>query len=308
MKRYLSILLALALMLTALTGCAASGKAEADYGYAADMEMSSAEVPKQEAIDNLTSTSQLDSTATADRKLIKTVTLHAETEGYDDLITGLAQTITDLGGYVETREVSGSRRRSCSMTIRIPADVLDLFVEQVRDSANVTSSSESAQDVTLEYVDTEAKVKALETEQARLLELLSGANNLSEILEIEARLSDVTYELERYASRLRTLANLVDYATVHLYIREVEVLTPVEEPTVWKRISSGFSDSLEGLGEDLTDIFVWIIVESPYLVFWGAVIVAALFLLRRTKRNKPRKEKKSLWKKDKPTAEPPAEE
>ncbi|MBR2057778.1 MAG: DUF4349 domain-containing protein, partial [Fibrobacter sp.] len=51
--------------------------------------------------------------------------------------------------------------------------------------------------------DTEAKIAALELERSRLMELLATANNLSEILEIEARLSDVTYELERYESHKR---------------------------------------------------------------------------------------------------------
>jgi hypothetical protein len=219
MKRMLSILLVLSVMISILTGCGSGGsKAEYDNYYAADMEMSGAEAPKLEETGSLTSSSQLDSTVSADRKLIKTVYLTAETEHYDDLIAGINDTITALGGYVETREISGSRSRRCTMTIRVPAESLELFVSHVRENANVTSSSENAQDVTLEYVDTEAKITALETEQARLLELLASAQNLSEILEIEARLSDVTYELERYASRLRNLSNLVDYATVHLTV------------------------------------------------------------------------------------------
>ena len=307
MKRMLSILLTLVMTLSLLTGCSSGGsKAEYDNYYAADMETVGAQAPMEEA-GILTSSSSLDSATVTERKLIKTVRLSAETEHYDDLIVGLNDTIAGLGGYVETREVSGSRRRSCSMTIRIPAESLELFVSHVRENANVTSSSESAEDVTLEYVDTEAKIKTLETEQARLLELLAAAQNLSEILEIEARLSDVTYELERYASRLRSLSNLVTYATVHLSIREVEVLTPVDDPTVWERITSGFAENLEDLGEDLTDIFVWIIISSPYLAVWGIVIAVAVFLIRRTKQSKTKKEKKIREKNAQSPSEPPAE-
>ena len=307
MKRTLSILLVFVMTLSLLTGCGSSSKAEYDNFYAADMETVAAGRAPMEGADSLTSSSQLDSTVSADRKLIKTVYLSAETEHYDDLIAGLNDTITALGGYVESREISGSRSRRCSMTIRIPAESLELFVTHVRENANVTSSSETAQDVTLEYVDTEAKIKALETEQSRLLELLSAAQNLSEILEIEARLSDVTYELERYASRLRSLSNLVTYATVNLSVWEVEVLTPVDDPTVWERITSGFAESLEDLGEDLTDIFVWIIVSSPYLAVWGIVITVAVFLIRRGKQGKTKKEKKIRGKNAQNPSEPPAE-
>ena len=48
----------------------------------------------------------------------------------------------------------------------------------------IFARTEDTRDVTLQYTDTEAKITALKTEQTRLLELLAGANNLSEILEV----------------------------------------------------------------------------------------------------------------------------
>jgi len=214
--------------------------------------------------------------------------MDAETENYDALITALEDKVTALGGYTETRRTGtyGRTRRWSNMTIRIPAQNLSAFVSHVGESANVLSTSETTEDVTLQYVDTEAKLTALETEQTRLLELLENAQNLGEILEIEARLSDVTYELERYASQKRSYDNQVSYATVHLTIEEVEILTPVEEPTVWSRISTGFMESLEGVGNGLVDIFVYLIAGSPYLVVTGAVAGAIIALATRQSRKK----------------------
>ena len=125
-----------------------------------------------------------------DRKLIKTVTINAETEHYDDLIPALDETIIALGGYVESRETGSYTRdrRWSRMTVRIPAEQLAGFLAHVGENANVLSTSEQTQDVTLQYADTEAKITALKTEQNRLLELLAGAQNLGEILEIEAQL------------------------------------------------------------------------------------------------------------------------
>lgn len=268
MKRFLSLALSLLVLISLLAGCGGESAASNDMAYS---EVESGSL-KSETSDSLTSDTALDSAVSEDRKLIKTVYLDAETEQYDPLIDGLNQKITELGGYIQTRETDNYRSRYCSMVIRIPAENLDRFVEHVSTNANVTSSSESAQDVTLEYVDTEAKITALETEQTRLLELLAEANNLTAILQIEERLSEVTYELERYSSQLRTLENQVSYSTVHLSIREVEVLTPTEDPTVWERISTGFAETLQELGEKITDIFVWIIVESPNILLCGLFI------------------------------------
>lgn len=287
--RFLSVFLTLCLLLTAC-GAGAPTKAdnaESDYLYRADVEeapmetMAAAEL-KTDSASGITETVQ------TDRKLIKTVELNAETEHYDDLLPALEDKITALGGYTESRRTGkrGSDRRWCSMTIRIPADRLGQFLTHMQEQANVLSTAEDTQDVTLQYSDTEARITALRTEQTRLLELLSQAQNLGEILEIEARLSDVTYELERHEAHKRTYDNQISYATIHLSLTEVETLTPVEEPSVWQRITGGFADSLEGVGEDLVDTFVWLIVSLPYLLIWVPLAALALVLLRKFRRKK----------------------
>ena len=63
--------------------------------------------------------------------------------------------------------------RYASYTIRIPTAELNQFVDVVSEIGNVTQKNESVEDVTLQYVDVESRKKALETEQERLMELLS---------------------------------------------------------------------------------------------------------------------------------------
>ena len=124
-------------------------------------------------------------------------------------------------------------------------------------------------------------------EEARLLELLAQAETMSDLLAIESRLTDVRYELENYTSRLRVYDNQVDFATIYLDLEEVQEYTPVAERTVWQRITEGFADSLDGLWEDLTDIFVWVIVSLPYLVVWAVVITVVVLLARKLRKGRP---------------------
>lgn len=288
--RFLALFLTLALLLTAcgsstpMSNDSAAGAYDAEYGR---IEIATGETVA--AVEELKSESaSIDAVIQTDRKLIRTVSMDAETENYDELITALEDKLAALGGYTESRQTGtyGKTRRWSQMTLRIPAQKLGEFVSHVTVNANVLSTSETTEDVTLQYVDTEAKITALETEQARLLELLEGAQSLSEILEIEARLSDVTYELERYASQKRSYDNQVSYATVRLTIEEVQTLTPVEEPTVWERITTGFADSLAGVGTGLTDLFVFLIAGSPYLLVWGIILFVVVTILRKLRRKK----------------------
>ena len=306
MKRMFVLLLAVMLLGTLLCGCGgASSSTTRNEDYdAAEMEMS-AEAPAAAAEAGNGATALPES-----RKWIITMDLSAETEDLDAMTAALDQRIAALGGYVEGQSVyngsryNGSRRyRSASLTIRVPADRVEEFTEDVGGISNIVRQSKTVQDVTLNYVATENRLKALETEEARLLELLSQAENMTDLLEIESRLTDVRYELENAASQKRLYDNQIDYATIYLNIEEVQEYTPVEEPNLWERISNGFTGNLKNLGEDLLDVLVWLIVSLPYLAVAAVVIFLIVLLIRRLRRRKEVKKVPRTVKKDEETKE-----
>ena len=224
----------------------------------------------------------------SDQKLITTVEITAETEDLDALMPQLSEHIAQLGGYVEFQNTyygsaySSYRHRSANMTIRIPADKLSDFLLHVEGASNVISKQQSQDNVTLQYVDTESRVAALEAERDRLMELLEQAGDLSDLLKIEERLTDVLYDLESTTAQLRSLDNQVSYATVNLYIDEVKIFTETQEQTVWQRIASGFGGNLRNIGEDIVDFFIWLVTYSPQLIVIGGIIWLAVRIIRRT--------------------------
>lgn len=300
MKKMTAILVTLCMLAALLAGCggaskstqafdaAAAAPAEAANGAYYDMESAKSEDGGL--------TGDTDSTVLPEgRKWIITVNMSAETEDLDALMEALNGKISGLGGYVEDQDsyngsmYSSRRYRSASLTVRIPAERVDEFTEEMSGIANVVSTNLSREDITLSYVATESRVKALQTEEARLLELMEQAETMADLLEIESRLTDVRYELENRASQLRLYDNQVDYATIYLSIDEVQEYTPVEEPTVWERISGGFVSSVKGVGNGLLDLLVWVLAKSPYLVILGGVTVGVVVLVKKRKVRKAEK-------------------
>lgn len=296
-RKWTSALLVLLLLLS-LTACGGTSKAPMAENAAGSDQLYN-ESPKAEAdYEYGVTTDSVQSSAAqlpADRKLIRTVNMEAETEDLSALLSALEEKLTALNGYVQAREVyngsiySGRRYRHADMTLRIPSESLNSFVAHVEENANVVTSNETIDDVTTQYVDTESHIAALEIEQERLLELLSKADTMEDILTIEKRLTNVRYELENYTSQLRVLDNKVTYATVHIYITEVQEYTPVieEEPTTWERIRDGFTGSIEEITEGVKEFFVWFLVNSPFLVIWGLLILAAVLVLRKRFKKRP---------------------
>lgn len=309
-------------MILSLTACGSSSKdsygisdlMDADYSVVSN-EAAASEVSAEsgfgmtegyDSAENAQDTGNTvpeETAATTDRKLIKTVNMDVETREYDKLLSAVENKVAELGGYIESLDAyNGSTyysyrsTRNANLTIRIPKDRLEEFQNTVSELGNVTSRSENVQDVTLTYVDLQSHRDALRTEQERLLQLLEQAESVEDIITIEQRLSDVRYQLESMESQLRSYDNRVDYSTVYLYIDEVEVYTPVEEETVWERISTGFVDSLKNIGEGLKEAAIWFVIHIPYLVIWAIVIAVIVLILKkikkRTKRIRTEEQKK----------------
>lgn len=243
---------------------------------------------KAESGSGLSPSSDIGSPADTGRKLIRDVNMSVEARDFDGVLSQITDKVRELGGYVESSDVSGisvnsyggSQQRYADIRARIPADRLDRFVETVESAGNVTSKQEQVTDVTLQYSDVQSRKKSMEIEQERLWALLEKAESLDAVVALEARLSEIRYELESYTSQLRLYDNQVDYSTVSINMREVKDLTPTAPDSIGTRIQKGFNRSLNNLGEAGTDLIVWIASNSPILLVLAVIIATVVLFVR----------------------------
>lgn len=271
------------LLLFSLSGCGKSADTNGENGMNGEL------IPPGNGVQNTESTAGLPE----NRKLIQTVNMRVETDNLDTVLQQIEDRTAQLNGYIESSSIqngsaySDKRYRSANITVRIPAENLDAFLDKVGEYTNIVSYQKTVEDVTLSYVATESRMKALQAEETRLLELMAKAETLNDLLTIEKRLTEVRTELEKVTSALKVLENQVDYATIHLNITEVKEFTDVTEPeTLWERIGTGFVKSLKSVGNFLVDLFVFILTTLPYFVLLGIVPLTILLIIRRKKRKK----------------------
>lgn len=215
----------------------------------------------------------------ASRKLIKNVHIDLETKNFDEFISSLEAAVNEYGGFVQSSSINGNsyyytNSRSADYTVRIPCERLDDFRKNVGSLGNVTSSSESLEDVTMTYVDIESRIKALETERDVLLELLAKSENVESIIAVQSRISEVNYQLESYESRKRTYDDLISYSTVYIKIHEVERETIVEKQSMGDEISENLQRNLEDIGNGFKRFAINFVSNLPYIglyVVFGAI-------------------------------------
>ena len=257
-----------------------------------------------------------DAALTTDRKLIQTAWMELESRDYAQALAALEQMVTDCGGYIESRSEQGGslyssryNARYASITARIPADKLEAAMGMAGELCNVVSRSTDVADVTESYTDTEARLKTLRLQEERLLEILSKATELSDVLELESRLSDVRYQIESYEATLRNYDSRVSYSTLHITLQEVVEYSIINSPpqTLGQRLSDGFKDSMRLVKNSAENALVWLVTYLPLVLLWAVILAVAIWLvLRLVRRAKKAGKLPKVSRKGKPQAEAPA--
>lgn len=255
-----------------------------------------------------------------DRKLIQTAWLELESREYAKALAALEQMVADCGGYIESRSEQGSslynsryNARYAELTARIPADRLEEALTAAGGLCNVVSRSTDAADVTESYTDTEARLETLRLQEQRLLEILSKADKLSDVLELESRLSEVRYQIESYEASLRSMDSRISYSTLHITLQEVVEYSIVNDPpqTLGQRLSDGFAASMKMVKNGAENLLVWLVTFLPVILLWAVVLAVVIWLavrlLRRLKQNgklpRRKKEQKKQEKENKPVSQ-----
>ena len=287
----LSLLLCMVMLFSAV-GC--SRQADADfYDNYSDSKGGSLE-EAEDATEGVANPESTGKTLTEGRKIIQNIELSLQTKEFTTLLEKIEKEIADLGGYVEESRTHGldpeSRGyRSAQLTVRIPAKQSTTFDSFLSENSVITSRHVTTEDVTLQYVDTESRIKALTLEKEALEEILKKAVNVDEIISVRTQLTNVIHELEAYQAKLRSFDNLVDYCTVNIYVNEVERTTVVEKQTIWQEIGTNLKIGFENVGKGLVSLFVFLISAIPYLIPFAVILAAILVPIRLKKRKKAKK-------------------
>ena len=294
-KRFYSFVTAAALTAAMLTGCGAADKGGAASSTASyDMAVESAAEYAAGAVvaeENGAIQSSLSPQTGTNRKIVYTASMRMESTRFDDARAALLAAVEDCGGYLESTDQSGSAKegsRWASYTVRVPTVKYTAFLEQAGQAGSVLNLNESAQDITLEYVDVQARLESLESKKARLEALADKAETTADLLEIENQLTEVQYQLESYTRQMKVMDNQVDYCTVDISLREVATLTPTGV-SFGERIADAFTGGWTAFAAFVQDAVVAIIYNLPLLIIFGILAAVLVPVLRKRRQNKRRK-------------------
>ena len=255
--------------------------------------MAQTEMADEESNSSASSTqSAVNDSSQTDRKMIKTIDMSVETLDFEQFAADLEKAVNQAGGYFESSRVNGRSYQSGNdlrygyYTIRVPEKDMETFSKELEGFGNILYQNERVEDVTLQYSDTEGHIKALQTQRDRLLELMEKAETMEDIITIEARLSEVQYELESYQSSKKLLDNQISYVTIQLEVSEVQKATPPVNLSLWERIRLGLENSVADVLAGTVDFLVGVVICLPYFLVLGVIAAVVVLVIRKIRKRK----------------------
>jgi len=225
-------------------------------------------------------------------KLTYSANISVETLDYGSSLSAILEAISKAGGFVSFRNEGGGYtsaygsyvRKWVNLECRIPAEKYQAFLDGSGNFGNVTSLLSSMEDITSQYVDTEARLSSLKAQQERLTDMMKKATTVSDLIEIESQLSETIYQIESYTAKKNTYDSLIAYSTVSISLEEVATVTPHAE-TFGERLASTFADSFRSF----IDLLEAILFGAIYLLPFAVILIPVIFLVIRSVKNRKAK-------------------
>ncbi|HSA34456.1 MAG TPA: DUF4349 domain-containing protein [bacterium] len=209
-----------------------------------------------------------------ERRLIKTGTVNFRTDSVAATGRQVREMLKTHNGYVAQEDEHGyGGSKSFTIIARIPAASFDRFVEELEKAVgSFDARSIGVQDVTAEFVDTEARLKSKKEVEKNYLDILSRAKTIEETLAVQKLLGEVRGEIESVEGRLKLLQDQTAYSslTISFYERSVTGFSFLGD------VKDAFKAGWTG--------FLHVLVGIAYA--WVFVLIGAIVIVYRKVRRK----------------------
>lgn len=175
---------------------------------------------------------QGDGEANIDRpKIIKTGELTVEVKNYGEAAARAETMMMKHGGFMaDSRNADRpGGTKSGTLVIRVAPEKFEELFADLKKLGTVLQERAGGQDITAQYVDTEARILNLQVAEARLQELIktkTWMDKVSSLLEVERELTRVRGQIESYQGQMRVWKDQISLSTIRLTLQEPERSVP----------------------------------------------------------------------------------
>lgn len=220
-----------------------------------------------------------------DRLIIRNAQFSIVSANVQASVDQLTNFASSVGGFITNINVTNLERAPyATVNFRVPVERFEETRTLIRSlGLKVVSEATTGQDVTEQYVDTEARLKNLRASEEQFVAIMKQAVKVEEVLQVQQQLERVRGQIEQAQGRMQYLERSAKLATFSVTVSADEEDLPIIDPVErWRPLAiakaalRSLVQTFQGLGTKL----IWIIIFVP---IWLPVIIIAYLIYRRAK-------------------------
>ena len=165
------------------------------------------------------------STAPLTRAVISTGEISLHGASVARMRTDVLRLVSGWKGTIADEQTDTDRQgepRDSSMTLRVPSSVFDAAMTAIGRLGTLDHQSRTAEDVTTQVIDNDARVRAAERSIRQIELLLSRAEEIGDIITIESNLARRQADLDSLKSQQAYLADQTSMSTIEVYLTRTD--------------------------------------------------------------------------------------
>jgi len=181
----------------------------------------------------------------------------------------------DILGFQNQKPPDSSVRQTASVEIRVPQERLETTLEALAKLGTVENRALTAEDVTEQLVDSEARLRNLRKSEEMVLKIMERSGSVGDVLKASQELSKIRESIERIDAQLKSLRNQVAYSTISLTLQGAVSAQPTPEPSLGLRVQETWGKATHSVGELTLGLFglgIWLLAYSPYFLLIAAAV------------------------------------
>lgn len=223
-------------------------------------------------------------------QLVKTADLVISVESVEASLDAVQQIIQqqqgDLLGLQDSAPTNDRSHHTATIQIRVAQTRLESALQALKALGTVQRQSISAEDVSDQLVDYQARLRNLKKTEETLLEIMERSGEVGDVLKVAQELSNVRNSIEQITAQLSNLQNRVNFSTINLSLQETIANLPPQRSTE-TQVQETWNQATRSLGAftvDLLQLGIWLLVYSPY---WLVLAGIGLITYSRLKPRQP---------------------
>lgn len=225
--------------------------------------------------------SPLNNVKAQNKKIIRSGNIAVESKAIGKSKQAMDVLLKRYGGYYEQESLSSAGSYSnYSLIARIPAAHLDQFLKDIEKGGDkLTERSLRSEDVSLQYFDSESRLKSKRAYLERYQQMVAQAKSVKDLLEIQEQIRQLQEEIDSQESVMRSLKDQIAYSSLSIQLFEYQANLPMGSQNFWIQLKEAFADGWLFVGE----VFLFVLRLWPFILLATVVVFAWRSYKRRKK-------------------------